>query len=101
MTNDEPGRDGPHNMWAKVQQLKQYNELKTTSALKSIEKMFQQGEPVSKKQITSAIISAYRELKNNPSNQTKTKETEEETESRPKKVTFAEAPPGEGSPKST
>ena len=62
--------------------------------------MFQKGEPVSTYQITSAIISANRELKNNPSNQTKTKETEEEMASRPKKVTFAEAPQGEGSPKS-
>jgi hypothetical protein len=53
--------------------------------------MFQQGEPVSTNQIWSAIINANRELKNNSSKQTKTKETEEETESRPKKVTFADA----------
>ena len=94
MTNDEPGRDGPHNMWARIQNFKPYNEWKTTSAFKSIEQMFQKGEPVSTYQITSAIFSANRELKNNPSNQTKSKETEEETESRPKKVTFADAPPG-------
>ena len=63
--------------------------------------MFLQGEPVTKEQILRATFSANKELKNNPSKQTKTKETEEETESRPKKVTFADAPPGKGSPKST
>ena len=101
MTNDEPGRNGPHDLWAKLQQSKQYNKWKTTSAFKSIERMFLQGEPVTKEQILRATFSANKELKNNPSKQTKTKETEEETESRPKKVTFADAPPGEGSPKST
>ena len=96
MTNDEPGRDGPHNMWAKIQKLKKYNEWKTTSAFKSIEQLFQQGEPVSKDQIKRAMFSATEELTNNPSKQ---KKTEEETEKKPKKVTFAEAPPGEGSQK--
>ena len=95
MTNAEPGRDGPHTLWARIQTLKPYNEWKTTSAFKSIDQMFQKGEPVSTHTITGAIISANKESKNNPSNQTKTKETKG-----PKKVTFAEAPPGEGSPKS-
>ena len=93
MTNAKPGRDGPH-MWAMIQTFKPYNEWKTTSAFKSIDQMFQKGEPVSTHTIARAIFSANRELKNNPSNQTKTKETKG-----PKKVTFADAPPGEGSPK--
>ena len=95
MTNAEPGRDGPLILWAKIQTLQPFNEWKTTSAFKSIDQMFQKGEPVSTHTITGAIISANKELKNNPSNQTKTKETKG-----PKKVTFAEAPQGEGSPKS-
>ena len=95
MTNAEPGRDGPHKVWSKIQTCNQYNEWKTTSAFKSIDQMFQKGE-LSTRTITGAIISANRELKNNPSNQTKTKETKG-----PKKVTFADAPPGEGSPKPT
>ena len=85
MTNAEPGRDGPHKLWARIQIFTEYNEWKTTSAFKSIDQMFQKGEPVSTHTITGAIISANKELKNNPSNQTKTKETEEETASRPKR----------------
>ena len=99
MTNDEPGRDGPHKLWATIQQSKRHNWLKTTSAFKSIERMIQQGEPVSKEQILRAMFSANMEMKNNPSKQTTTKETEEEMK-KPRKVTFANAPPGEGSPKS-
>ena len=61
MTNDEPGRDGLHNMWARIHKIKPYNEWKTTSAFKWIDQMFQKGEPVSMHTITGAIISANKE----------------------------------------
>ena len=84
------------------------NEIKTTSAYKSIAQLIQQGQPISPSKILENVTKANEELNANPSEQTKTDETEKKHETQRRapaapdehiKVTFAEAPPGEGAQK--
>ena len=84
------------------------NEIKTTSAYKSIAQLIQQGQPISLSKIRETVIKANEELNANPSEQTKTEGTEKKHEMQKRapaapdehiKVTFAEAPPGEGAQK--